>query len=308
MKIVFMGTPVFAVPVLEGLINQFEVVGVVTQPDKEIGRKKELRSTPIKELAIKNNIKVISPLNIKKEYQAILDLEPDILITCAYGQFVPRVLLDYPKYGAINVHGSLLPKRRGGAPIHTAIKEGYQETGITIMKMAPKMDAGDIISQKKITIEKNDTYGSLHDKMSVLGKKLLLKTLPHIYSGDIKEKVQNEKEVTFAYNIKREEEKLDFEKSNTDVYNHIRGYNPTPGTYAVLNGKIIKVWSSKLLDSDYPGKTGEIINIIDEGIVVKTKEKAIILTEVQPEGKKRMDISNYLNGINREKIIGEIFN
>ena len=247
-KVVFMGTPEFSVPVLEGLIDNYDVVGVVTQPDKEAGRKKEIKFSPIKEVALKYNIKVFQPEKIRKEYEDILALKPDIIITCAYGQIIPKEILDYPKYGCINVHASLLPKLRGGAPIHHAIIDGYSKTGITIMYMDVNMDTGDIISQEEINIDDNMNVGVLHDKLSIMGKELLLKTLPDIIGGKATPIKQNDDEATYAYNIKREEELLDFNKTAKEVYNQIRGLNPFPGAYAILDGKIIKIYNARITD------------------------------------------------------------
>ena len=245
-RIVFMGTPEFSVPVLEGLIESYQVVGVVTQPDKEVGRKKEIRFSPVKETAIKNQIPVFQPQNIKKEYEEILNLKPDLIVTCAYGQIIPKVLLDFPKYRCINVHASLLPKLRGGAPIHKAIINNYLRTGITIMYMVEKMDAGDIIAQRETIIEKEDNVGTLHDRLSLMGKELLLETIPDLIKGKIKPIPQNEEEVTYAWNITREEEKIDFTKPTLDIYNQIRGLSPFPGSYAILDGKIVKIYASRI--------------------------------------------------------------
>ena len=209
-KVVFMGTPDFAVPVLEGLIENYEVVGVVSQPDKRVGRKQELVNTPIKEVALKHNILVFQPEKIKEDYGDILKLNPDIIVTCAYGQIIPSAILDYPRLGCINVHASLLPKLRGGAPIHKARIDDYGTTGVTIMYMDVKMDSGDIISQREVKILDSDNLESLHDKLSEVGTSLLLDTLPSIIDGSNSRTKQNEDEVTYAYNIKREEEHLDF--------------------------------------------------------------------------------------------------
>ena len=205
MRVVFMGTPDFAVPVLKGLIDNYEVVGVVSQPDRKVGRHQELKETPIKKLALENKIEVVQPIKIREEYQVVLDFKPDIIVTCAYGQIIPKEIIDYPKLGCINVHASLLPKLRGGAPIHKAIIDGYDKTGITIMYMDTKMDNGDIISQREIKIEDSDNLESLHDKLSILGKELLLDTLPSIIDGTNDRIKQDENEITFAYNISRED-------------------------------------------------------------------------------------------------------
>ena len=204
-KVVFMGTPEFSVPVLEMLIENTNVIMVVTQPDSYVGRHHdELKFSPVKQVAIDNNIEVF---------------QPDVIITCAYGQIIPTELLEIPKYKAINVHASLLPKLRGGSPLHRAIINGYKETGITIMYMAPGMDDGDIITQKSIKIEETDNVGTIHDKLSILGRDLLKETLPNIFSGNITRTKQDESKVTFAYNIKREEEKIDFNKTKEEVFN-----------------------------------------------------------------------------------------
>ena len=179
-SIVFMGTPEFAVPILEGLIENYKVKAVVTQPDKPVGRNGMIHKSPIKQLAEKNMILVLQPESLKEEWQLVTDLKPTLIVTCAYGQLVPREILVYPEYGCINVHASLLPKLRGGAPIHRAIINGEKETGITIMHMNPKLDEGDMIAQAKIAIEEEDTASSLHDKLSVLGRDLLLEVLPSI--------------------------------------------------------------------------------------------------------------------------------
>lgn len=308
-KVVFMGTPEFSVPVLEGLIDNYNVIGVVTQPDKEVGRKKEIKFSPIKEVALKNNIKLLQPEKIRKEYEDILALKPDVIITCAYGQIIPKEILDYPKYGCINVHASLLPKLRGGAPIHHAIIDGYSKTGITIMYMDVNMDTGDIISQDEIEIDEDMNVGVLHDKLSIMGKNLLLKTLPDIIKGNIKPIKQNNDEATYAYNIKREEELLDFNKTAKEVYNQIRGLNPFPGAYAVLDGKIIKIYNARITDRMFTQKeNGEITNVYKDGFGISVKDYEVIITELKIEGKKRMLTKDYFNGIDQTKLIGKIFN
>lgn len=307
MKVIFMGTPDFAVPVLEGLIDNYEVVLVVSQPDKKVGRKQELKNTPIKEVALKNNIEVFQPIKIREDYEKIIDLKPDLIVTCAYGQIIPKVILDCPRLGCINVHASLLPKLRGGAPIHKAIIDGYKTTGITIMYMDTKMDNGDIISQKEIEILDSDNLESLHDKLSVLGKELLLETLPSIIEGTNTRTKQDEDEVTFAYNIKREEEHIDFNKTSRDVFNLIRGLSPVPGANAILFDNEMKIYESIINDKEYKGTCGEIVEITKQGIVVKTNDGSIIITKVKPFGKKMMDATSYVNGIGKDKLIGKVF-
>ena len=309
MKIVFMGTPDFAVNVLQGLIdNNYDVVGVVSQPDKEVGRKRILTPTPVKEVALKYNIPVFQPIKIRKEYDEILALEPDLIVTCAYGQIIPKEILDYPRLGCINVHGSLLPKLRGGAPIHHAIMDGLEETGITIMYMDVSMDSGDIISQRSIPITDSDNVGILWDKLSLLGRDLLLDTLPSIIDGTNDRIKQDESLVTFGYNVKREEEHLDFNNTSRKVFNHIRGLNPWPSAYAVLDDQEMKIYDSEILDKDFSTKTcGEIVDVNKEGIVVKTLDGSIVLKTIKPFGKKMMNAKDYVNGIGKDNLIGRVF-
>lgn len=302
-RVVFMGTPEFSVPVLEMLIENTNVVLVVTQPDSYVGRKKELKYTPIKEVALKNNIDVFQPIKIRNEYEKVLEYNPDIIITCAYGQIIPSILLDTPKYKAINVHASLLPKLRGGSPLHKCIIDGYDKTGVTIMYMAPGMDDGDIITQEEINIDINDNVGIIHDKLSVMGKNLLLKTLPSIFDGTNSRTKQDESEVTFAYNIKREEEKLDFNKTALEVHNHIRGMYPFPVSYTTLNGEVLKICESKL-GTLKKGKPGEIIEVYNDSFGVMCSDMEIIITRVKPAGKKEMSCKDFING--KRDLKGEI--
>ena len=297
-KIVFMGTPLFSVPVLDKLIKNYNVVAVVTQPDKRIGRGGKIGITPIKQLASNNNILVLQPERIKEEYNEIIALEPDIIITCAYGQIIPKELLDYPKYGCINVHASLLPKLRGGAPIQRAIMNGYDKTGITIMYMAEKMDSGDIIKSKEIDIPIDMNYKTLHDKLSLLGSELLIEVLPDIISGNISPVKQNEDEVTYGFNISKEDEKINFSNSKLNIYNQIRALDGFSGAYCNFQGKRLKVWKSMITDNHFSDQlNGEITKIYKNGIGVKVSDGEIILLEVQPEGKKRMDALSFANGV-----------
>lgn len=308
LKILFMGTPEFSVNVLQGLIEHYDVIGVVTQPDKEVGRKHEIKFSPVKELALKNDIRVYQPTKIKVEYEELLKLSIDMIVTCAYGQIIPKELLDFPKYGCINVHASLLPKLRGGAPIHKAIINNYPRTGVTIMYMVEKMDAGDIISQIETPILPEDNVGLLHDRLSEMGTKLLLETIPKIVSGDISPIPQNEEEVTYAWNITREEEKIDFHKDTIDIYNQIRGLNPCPGAYAILDGMIVKIYASRISNSFFTTKKdGEIGKIYEDGIGVSTHDGEIIITELQFAGKRKMLVKDYFHGIDPESLIGKVF-
>ena len=308
MKVLFMGTPDFAVPVLEGLIENYNVIGVVSQPDKKVGRHHELKNTPIKEVALKHSILVLQPLKIKEEYQDILSLDPDLIVTCAYGQIIPKEILDYPKYGCINVHASLLPKYRGGAPIHRAIINGDKKTGVTIMYMDVGMDDGDIISQREIPILDTDNLETIQDKLSILGKELLLDTLPSILDGTNQRMSQNKEEVSFAYNITREEEHIDFSKSNWEIFHLIRGLSTVPGANATIFEHEMKIYDSIPLDKNYPNKkNGEIVDIDKRGIIVSCGEGSLLLLSIKPFGKGIMDASSYVNGIGKDKLIGQVF-
>ncbi|MGE5456252.1 MAG: methionyl-tRNA formyltransferase [Ignavibacteriales bacterium] len=308
LKIVYMGTPEFSEVVLRGLLEKYPVRAIVTQPDKARDRDGEVLFSHVKKVGIEKTILVLQPENIKKQYHEVLALEPDIIITCAYGQIIPNELIDYPKYGCINVHASLLPKLRGGAPIHRAIINGYKETGITIMYMNSSMDAGDIISQNKIEITDQDTAESLHDKLAVLGRDLLLETLPSILEGTNQRIKQDQSEVTFGLTIKREDEKIDFEKTKKQIYNQVRGLFSWPGAYCLYEGKILKVWKCYYTDEVYSNLfDGQISRIYPDGIGVKVNNGEVVFTEVQLEGKQRMSAIDFLNGIqNKENIIGKI--
>ena len=307
LKVVFMGTPEYSVPVLKALIDNCNVIGVVTQPDKEVGRHKELEFSPIKKLAIEHNIKVVQPEKIRKEFDCVLDLKPDIIITCAYGQIIPTEILDFPKYKCINVHASLLPKYRGGAPIHRAIMNGEKETGITIMYMAPGMDDGDIIAQEKISIGENETVGELHDKLSVLGSELLLKTLPSIVDGTNKRIKQDEDKVSLAKIIKKEDEILDFNDTAENVHNKIRGLSPFPGSYALLDGKRVKFYKSRIEKDSSKKSAGTIIKADKTGLFVKTLTDAVVIEELKIEGKKEMSVKEFLNGVKADSLIDKKF-
>ena len=308
-SIVFMGTPDFSVPILQGLIDNYKVKAVVTQPDKPVGRDGEIKYSPVKQLALDNTILVLQPVNLKEEWKQITDVHPTLIVTCAYGQIVPREILVYPEYGCINVHASLLPKLRGGAPIHRAIINGFKETGVTIMHMAPSLDTGDIISQKSIEISETDTASTLHDKLSILGRDLLLETLPSIIDGTAPRTKQDDFESTYASNISKEDEKIDFSKTKRQIYNQVRGLNSWPGAYTVLEGKRIKVWECRTTDENYSILLdGKITNIYPDGIGVKCVNGEVVLTVIQPEGKPKMKATDYLNGIqDKNSLIGKIF-
>ncbi|WP_226528251.1 methionyl-tRNA formyltransferase [Metabacillus niabensis] len=297
-KIVFMGTPDFSVPILKSLIEEgFNIVGVVTQPDRPKGRKKLLTPPPVKIEAEKHNLKVLQPEKIRHEVQDVLALEPDLIITAAFGQILPKELLEAPKYGCINVHASLLPELRGGAPIHYSILQGKTKTGITIMYMAEKLDAGDILTQIEVEIDERDTVGLLHDKLSTAGVKLLLETLPPLLKGNITPQKQDDTKATFASNIKREQERIDWSKTGEEIYNQIRGLNPWPVSFTTYQDQLMKIWWGEKVKSNEDANPGTILLIEDDGIVVSTGNKtAIKITELQPSGKKKMTGEEFLRG------------
>lgn len=306
-KVIFMGTPIFASIILDELIKKYNVIMVVCQPDREKDRKGNIIYSPCKKLAIENNIQVFQPLKIRDEYQKILDMNPDIIITAAYGQIIPDIVLNYPKYGAINVHGSLLPKLRGGAPIHHAIINGDKEIGVTIMYMDKRMDAGDIISQRAISLTNDMNLDIAYEKLAIIGRDLLIETIPSIINGTNNRIHQNENEVTFGYNITKEEEKINFDDTSMNVYNKIRGLSSVPGAYAIINNKRMKVYSSTISDIKSKNLPGVIDDIRNDGIYVNTKDYIIKLTDIKLEGKKRCMVHEFINGIKKEDYIGVKF-
>ena len=297
-----MGTPDFAVPVLKRLIENCEVVLVVTQPDKKVGRKQEIRFSPVKEVALENGIEVFQPEKIRSDYKSILKTKCDIIITCAYGQIIPKVILDYPILGCINVHASLLPKNRGGAPIHWCLIKGEEKTGVTIMYMAEGMDDGDIISQEEYKIIDSDNVGTLHDKLSSMGADLLIKTLPSIIDGTNKRIKQDESKVTFSYAIKREEERLDFNKSGKDIINHVKGLNPFPVANMLVNQEEMKVYEAAFVPKEVKNK-GQVVDIQKDRIGVSCEDGIVYLLRIKPFGKKIMDVKDYLNGVKKEEVL-----
>ena len=309
LKVVFMGTPEFSLNVLNGLIENTNVIGVVTQPDKIVGKNKETSFTPIKKLALENNIPVFQPEKIRKEYDKILELKPDIIITCAYGQIVPEAVLNYPKYGCINVHASLLPKLRGGSPLHHSIIDGYNETGVTIMYMDKGMDTGDMINKKSIPILDTDNVGTIHDKLSVIGRDLLLETLPSIIDGTCNREKQNNSEATYCHNITHEEELIDFNKNAREIFNQVRGMNPYPVAYFTLDQKIYKIYQVSYQETNkfQDHANGEIVVFDKNKIGIKVNNGIVYLEDIKKEGKRRMLVKDFLNG-EKENLLGKVIN
>jgi len=292
-KVVFMGTPDFSLEPLRVLIEKTNVVLVVTKPDAYVGRKKVLTPSPVKLLAQENNIPVVTPTSIKKEYQSIIDAKPDLIVTCAYGKIIPKVLIDYPKYGCVNIHASLLPKYRGAAPIQWALLNGEEETGITLMYMDEFMDTGDIIDMVTYKIKDNDDIGTLHENLSILGGKILDNNLENLISGNVNRIKQNDDKATYAPMIERDMEELNFNETGKNVLNKIRAFSPWPLTKTTVKDeeiKIIKAHFEKMpseVNKIYVDKNKLGIGVLD-GI--------IYFDIIKPIGKNNMDIKNYLNG------------
>lgn len=295
-RIIFMGTPIFASRILQGLIDhQYLIVGVVSQPDRLVGRKKMLTSTSVKEVALKNNIPVFQPEKIKNDFTFIKELKPDVILTCAYGQIISKEILDIPPLGCFNIHASLLPKLRGGAPIQRAIMEGYRETGVTLMRMIVKMDAGEMFDSVSTPIFASDTYGILHDRLSDLGLQLILKNMKMILENRMHGVNQNEEDVTYGYNIRREEEKIDWNQNAKDVVNHIRGLNPFPGAYSIICGEIYKIYAVEVVEENFSKEPG-FISRFDNGLIVQCQENSVRILEIQPFSKNKMNARDFMNG------------
>lgn len=294
-----MGTPDFAVPSLEALVAEnYHVVAVVTQPDRPKGRKKELTPPPVKVAAQKHNIPVFQPEKLRDPgaVQTVLDLKPDLIVTAAYGQILPEEILKAPRLGCINVHASLLPKYRGGAPIHRAIMEGETETGVTIMYMVKALDAGDMIAQRAVPITERDHVGTMHDKLSRVGADLLKEVLPRLIRGEIQAVPQDESLATYAPNIRREDEKIDWTCSAEELARQVRGLHPWPVAFTLWKGKPFKIWWAEPSKEPAEKAPGTVKRVEEDGIAVATGEGTLILKEVQPSGKKRMSVEEFVRG------------
>lgn len=303
-NVIFLGTPDFAATVLKGLLReQYNVIAVVTQPDKPVGRKQKLQKSPVKVIAEDENIKLYQPAKLpgSPEVEELKSLNADLIITAAYGQFLPTSFLESAKVAAINVHGSLLPKYRGGAPIQYSLLNGDQETGVTIMYMVKAMDAGDIISQEKLPIEATDDNGSLFEKLAVVGQELLLDTIPKILSGDIHPIKQDEDKVVFSPTISKEQEQLDFGQTAEQIFDHIRALSPDPGAWVMFNGQRTKLYKSEVIDLDTDQQAGTVYEITKKKLVVVAGDgNGLSIKRIQPAGKKVMDVANYINGMGKD--------
>ena len=306
MRILFMGTPDFAVPPLHALIEAgYEVAAVVTQPDKPKGRGKTLLPTPVKEEALMHEIPVYQPQRVRKNpefLETLKEIDPDIIIVAAFGQIIPKEILELPKFGCINIHASLLPKYRGAAPIQQAVIDGEKESGVTIMQMGEGLDTGDMISKIIIPLAQDETGGSLFGKLAQAGAELLIKTLPSIEQGTAEREKQPEESPTpYAAMITKQMGLMNFSKPAEELERLVRGMNPWPSAYTFINGKTLKVWKCKVSGEQTDAIPGTVFLTDKEGIHVACEKGTLILTEVQLEGKKRMDTEAFLRGYHIEK-------
>jgi len=303
MNIVFMGTPAFAVPSLEMLIAEgYTIAAVVTQPDRPQGRKKVLTPTPVKEAALRHGIPVLQPQRLRNP-EAVAELaayKPDLIVTAAYGQILPKSVLDMPALGCLNVHGSLLPAYRGGAPIQRSIINGESVTGITLMYMAEGLDTGDMIARTEVPIEDDDTAGTMFEKLSQAGAELLRRELPRLVKGKVEAEPQDDSKATYAPNLSRDDEKIDWSRTSREIYDQIRGLVPYSGGFTLWNGEVFKVWAAAKPDSAQKpsgdAQPGTVLELQEKGIVVKTGDGTLTLLTVQPSGKKAMDAAQFVRG------------
>lgn len=305
-KIIFMGTPEFSKKVLEELINlKYEILLVVTQPDKQVGRKKILTPSPVKEFAIEKGISFFQPLKIRKDFQKIIDLKPDLIITAAYGQIIPKEVLDCPRLGCVNLHASLLPFYRGGAPIQRAILNGEKKTGMSLMYMDEKMDEGDVLYQKEIEIDIKDTNKTLFEKLARLSCQIIREKLPLLFENKLIAKKQEHERATYAYNLKKEEEFINFNRDYMVVYNHIRALLDNPGCYGILNGKKYKFHEVFFME-DKDSVAGMFSGLEKDFLKIGCQNGYVLVFKIQPEGKNILDAKTFMNGYGN-KLKGEIF-
>lgn len=307
-KLIFMGTPDFSATVLKGLLadGRYEIAAVVTQPDRAVGRKKEIKMTPVKQVALEHGLTVYQPekLSGSPEMAELINIGADGIVTAAFGQFLPMKLIDSVGF-AVNVHASLLPKYRGGAPIHYALINGDKEAGVTIMEMVKEMDAGDMVAKASIPVADEDNVGTMFEKLSVLGRDLLLKTLPAYISGDLVPKPQDESQATFSPNITPDKERINWNKSARDIFNQVRGMNPWPVAHTLLNQQRFKIY--EVQETEGSGKPGEIIEKTKKSLVVAAAQGALSLKTVQPAGKPQMAVTDFLNGLGQKLKVGDYF-
>ncbi len=298
-RIIFFGTPSFAIPTLKRLLQETdEVVAVVTQPDREKGRGRKVVPSPVKEFALQHKISVFQPKKVKDEnfYENLKALQPDLIVVVAYGQILPKSILDIPRYGAVNVHASLLPKYRGASPIAWAILKGEKRTGVTTIKMDEGMDTGDILLQKEIILGERETFESLHDRLALLGEEVLMETLERMKKGDLTPIPQDHSEATFAPPFKKEDGRIDWKKEAREIDCQIRALNPWPGTFTEWNGRLLKIFSGEVRQGISKGEAGRVVWVGADFIEVETGNGSLLIKEVQLEGKRRMSVKEFLSG------------
>lgn len=299
MRIIFMGTPDFSVPALKALADGgHEIAAVVTQPDKPKNRGKSVMMTPVKEAALSLGFEVYQPVKAREEsfVACLRDLKPDVIVVVAFGQLLPKSILDIPKYGCINIHASLLPRYRGAAPIQWAVIDGEVESGVTTMHMAEGLDTGDMIEKVSVTLDKKETGGSLYHKLSEIGGDLIVSTLNKLEEGTASRTPQTEEGTCYAKRLTKTLGDVDWSRSAESIERLIRGLNPWPSAYTGWNGKSLKLWSADVLDEDVEGQPGQVVKVRKDSLVVKTGSGLLAITELQMEGKKRMDVSDFLRG------------
>lgn len=303
-RVVFMGTPDFSVPVLEKLIENTNVILVVTKKDAYVGRKKVLTESPVAICAHEHNIEVYKPNKLKEDYEYILNKKPDIIITCAYGSIVPKVVLDYPSYGCINVHASLLPKYRGASPIVASILNGEKETGITIMYMDEGIDTGNIIMSRSIEIEDNDNSLSLSNKLSLLGANLLIDTLPKIFEGENFDIPQDNEEATYVGMLKREDEHIDFNNTVENIKNQVRAFSPEPYAFIIIDDTEYKISEVEIKKCDV-SKIGIIVEVNKDSFGITAKDGIVYIKRIKPSGKKEMSVKDFFNGFDKTSLLNK---
>lgn len=299
MKICFMGSMDFAVPILEGLHKKYGVSLVVTQPDKPFGRKQILKGTSVKNKALELGIELFQPVSIKKDYQRIINEDFDFIIVAAYGQMIPEVVLLHGTFQAINVHASLLPKYRGGSPMHQAIINGDAQTGVSIVYMEKSLDSGFILSQISCDIKEDMDVSSLEKTLSLLGRDLLLNTIDELLKGKVKPVAQDLAKVTYAYNFRNQDLIINFNKTAKEISDFVRGLRPWPIAYFMFEDKKIKVFEVEYQNINLSDIPGEIVKVAKDGLFVQTKSGIVNLKSIQLEGKKQMNIKDFMNGVGK---------
>jgi len=310
LNVLFMGTGPLGIPSLERLVSseKYQLVGIITQPDRPAGRGMKLRPSPVKEFGVLHNIPVSQPEEIKREPEVVREFEADVVVVAAYGQILSREIIDIPPLGTINIHASLLPKYRGAAPIQWALINGDLETGVTTFYIDEGLDTGDVLLERAIPIGPDDTAGSLHDKLALLGADVIVETLDGIASGTLEAHPQEHSQATHAPKITKEMARIDWSKSSRDLFNLIRGLNPVPGAFTLLEGKRLKVHFAVVHNkSAKSGAYGEILDFSEEGLVVQTGDGQLLLTELQPEGKRKMPANEFIRGhqVSLNSILGD---